>query len=83
MSFRRVVILGGAALVLAACADTTAPGSQMHRAGGNAAAKSDSTRKAALDGTMTSTFMEPSCEERGGVYLASGRGDSTCVINDQ
>lgn len=77
MSFRQAMLLGGAALILAACADSTAPGSQMHRAGVNAAA-ADSTKGKPTPGTRTmeSTSVE---ECRSGVFVYSGRSDSTCV----
>jgi hypothetical protein len=75
MSYRRVFILGGAALVLAACADVTAPGTQMRR-GGAAAAARDSSKASTPTTTMESNSME-SC--RSGVFLASGRGDSVCA----
>lgn len=76
MSYRRVFILGGAALVLAACADSTAPSTQMHRAGANAAAKSDSSTVKSGPGTRT---MDMTTECRTGVQVTSGRTDSTCV----
>ena len=78
MSYRRVFILGGAALVLAACADATAPGSQMRRGGTSSAVKSDSTTKS---GPTTRT-MDMTTECRTGVQVTSGRTDSTCIEGD-
>lgn len=77
MSYRRVFILGGAALVLAACADATAPGTQMQRGGVNAAAKSDSTFKTS-PGTRS---MDMTTDCRTGVQVTSGRTDSTCTVD--
>ena len=79
MSYRRVFILGGAALVLAACADSTAPGTQMRRAGTNSAAKADSTFKA---GPGTRTLDMTTTECRTGVQVTSGRTDTVCVEGD-
>ncbi|HET9454382.1 MAG TPA: hypothetical protein VFO66_08875 [Gemmatimonadaceae bacterium] len=77
MSYRRVFILGGAALVLAACADSTAPSTQMHRAGASSAVR-DSTTKA---GPTTRTMETMTTEEcRTGVQVTSGRTDSTCIV---
>jgi hypothetical protein len=77
MSYRRVFILGGAALVLAACADATAPGTQLRRAGVGSAVRSDSAK---APGAGTTTFQSNAMEScRSGVFLASGRGDSVCV----
>jgi hypothetical protein len=75
MTTRQVLLLGGAALVLAACADSTAPGTNMRRAGVEASAKKDTTTR--IDG-MTPTTMSLS-ECRGGYSVAVGRTDSTCV----
>lgn len=77
MSYRRVFILGGAALVLAACADVTAPGTQMRRAGAGAAARDTNKASNPSTTTMESNSMDSSC--RSGVFLASGRGDSVCA----
>lgn len=78
MSYRRVFILGGAALVLAACADATAPGTQMRRGGESSAVRSDSTTTKAGPGTRT--MDATSTEEcRTGVQVTSGRTDSTCT----
>jgi hypothetical protein len=74
MTTRQVLLLGGAALVLAACADSTAPGTNMRRAGVEASAKKDSTT---VTRTMESTTMSMEC--RGGYSVAVGRTDSTCV----
>ena len=79
MSYRRVFILGGAALVLAACADSTAPSTQLRRAGTNSAVKSDSTVKA---GPTTRTMETMTEECRTGVQVTSGRTDSTCIVGD-
>ena len=80
MSYRRVFILGGAALVLAACAYSTAPSTQLRRAGTNSAVKSDSTVKA---GSTTRTMETMTTEEcRTGVQVTSGRTDSTCIVGD-
>jgi hypothetical protein len=81
MSYRQVLLLGGAALVLAACADATGPGTQMRRAGVEAAAKDKPTTTTTTT-TSTTTTSDGSCE-RTSYQVASGRTDSTCVGGDQ
>lgn len=78
MSYRRVFILGGAALVLAACADATAPGTQLRRGGASSAVRSDSTTKS---GPTTRTMDMTTEECRTGVQVTSGRTDSTCTVD--
>lgn len=75
MTTRQVLLLGGAALVLAACADSTAPGTQMRRAGVEASAKKDTTSTTRLAPTTNTMTME--C--RGGFTVGSGRTDSVCA----
>jgi ABC-type glycerol-3-phosphate transport system substrate-binding protein len=77
MSYRQVLLLGGAALVLAACADATGPGTQMRRAGVEAAAKDKPTTTTTTT-TSTTTTSDGSCE-RTSYQVASGRTDSTCA----
>ena len=75
MTTRQVLLLGGAALVLAACADSTAPGTNMRRAGVEASAKKDSTT---TNRTIESTTMSfDGC--RTGYQVTAGRTDSTCM----
>jgi ABC-type glycerol-3-phosphate transport system substrate-binding protein len=82
MSYRQVLLLGGAALVLAACADATGPGTQMRRAGVEAAAKDKPSTTTTTTTTTSSTTSDGSCE-RTSYQVASGRTDSTCVGGDQ
>jgi hypothetical protein len=77
MTTRQVLLLGGAALVLAACADSTAPGTNMRRAGVEASAKKDSTTT-----TVRTMSTESLSECRGGYSVAVGRTDSTCVSDE-
>jgi hypothetical protein len=71
MTTRHVLLLGGAALVLAACADSTAPGTQMRRAGESAFAKKDTvTTTRTIE--ATTEFLD--CR---GYQVGSGRTDST------
>ena len=72
MTTRQVLLLGGAALILAACADSTAPGTQMRRVDVRAAVKDTTT-------TTTTTTTETSDSCRGGYTVAAGRTDSTCT----
>jgi hypothetical protein len=79
MTNRQLLLLGGTALLLAACADSTAPGPQMRRAGVEASVKKDSTSSTQLAPTTTTMTLE--C--RTGYAIAAGRTDSTCMDQDQ
>ena len=68
MNWKQVLFLGGAVMVLAACADATAPTSGLRKVNGSAAANSKSSPKG---GTVTSDGL---C----GHYSVSV-GDSTSV----
>ena len=70
MTTRQVLLLGGAALVLAACADSTAPGTQMRRV---------DVRAAVTDSTTTTTTESSTDECRGGYTVGAGAKDSTCT----
>jgi hypothetical protein len=79
MTTKRVLLLGGAALLLAGCADATAPGTQMRR-GGVSASVQDSTRTGGTRLAPTTTTMESTSFETCRNYqVVAGRTDSTCV----
>ena len=72
MTTRQVLLLGGAALVLAACADSTAPGTQMRNVGVRAAF----TEVTSTTDTTATDMDVGDC--RGGYTVAAGGKDSTC-----
>jgi hypothetical protein len=77
MTTRQVLLLGGTALVLAACADFTAPETQMRRAGQEGLAKkSDTTAVLTSEPTTSDTSLE-TC--RGGFVIVAGRDEPVCV----
>ena len=87
MTIRRALFLGGAVLVLAACADATAPMGSAKQGGSVAAAKkgpSPSTTNKTTNNTPTATDTE-TCRGGGGYVVGSGRttSDTTSTCTDQ
>ncbi len=77
---KRVLFLGGALLVLAACSDSTAPNAGA-RAGGEVAfskAKKDTTTTTITTTITSAGEGEPSTDCRTGYLIVAGRSDSTC-----
>jgi len=89
MTIRRALFLGGAVLVLAACADATAPMDSAKRGGSVAAGKHGPSPSTTNKKTTTTTTETDECRGGGGYVVGSGRtvvevtSDTTSTCTDQ
>jgi hypothetical protein len=76
MAWKKVIFLGGAVLLLAACDRATAPNALIREGGSLAAAKAPAAPATGTKTPGTRTTLSAGCE---GSYFVREGGDSTCV----